>query len=420
MEQGTTLNGQRTRAIAGLGVSSLLSACVLWACQSDAGESERAADGAVTGKLALALSAEAEPLANEPSPTPLGLPPGDLLVQALTSSQVSVASDGTNRCLAGGFSDTIQLGSLELTSAGRRDIFVSRWAGSELSWAIRLGGEGDEAATGVALGPDGSCVIAGLFRDVVNLGGTELQAAPVNTTLGSDPPGQYSAFVAQVAQTRAINVRDDLALATREPAALGAARSIPTIDPGAIGLLSRVVVSGAQAIRGPLLPLGSSVGVSVEPAGQILLALPEGGGVVLGTPQELNQRHLIIPLQCLAPDYEFDLCSGSSSRPKLDCISAGRDHATAVALGSFCALYPGCCGSTWTGTCAADFEAASSVCQCAPVASLLSPPGGVLPRQASCCNSVTESVCQLRPRCCTRKWDSTCALLAASAQPICE
>ncbi|HVZ31023.1 MAG TPA: hypothetical protein VG963_01270, partial [Polyangiaceae bacterium] len=295
------------------------------------------------------------------------------------------------------------------------------WAGSTLSWAIRLGGAGDEAATGVALGPDSSCVIAGLFRDAVDLGGVELQAAPVfNTSLDSDPPGQYSAFVAQVLQTRALEVRDDLALAARERAAPADARVSRPSDSGTIRLLSRVAVRGAQAIRGPLLPLGSSVGVSVDPAGQILLALPEGSGVVLGTPEELNQRPFIIPLQCLAPDYEFDLCSGSSSRPKPDCISAGRDHATAVALGSFCATYPACCSGVWTSTCASDFQAASGVCQCAPVASLLSPPGGVLPRQASCCNSVTESVCQLRPRCCTRKWDATCALLAASAQPVCE
>ncbi len=434
MEHGTGVNGWRTLALAG--------AC-LWACQADAGET---GEGPVTGQLAQALSAPSaaeatelvpsqpvpsqpvpsqpvpsQPVPSQPVPPPLGLPPGDLLVQALTSTQVSVASDGTNRCLAGGFSGTLELGSTQLTSAGERDIFVSRWAGSTLSWAIRLGGAGDEVATGVALGANGSCVIAGVFRDAVNLAGTELQAAPVfNTSFDADPPGQYSAFVAQVAQTRAFDVTGDLTLATRERAALASARPVRAIDPGAIGLLSRIVVSSAQAIRGPLLPLGASVGVSVDPAGQVLLALPEGNGVVLGTPEELNQRPFIIPLQCLALDYEFDLCAGSSSRPKLNCISAARDSATAVALGNFCATYPACCSSAWTSTCAADFQAASNVCQCASVAALLSPPGGALPRQASCCNSVTESVCQLRPRCCTRKWDATCAQLAASAQPVCE
>lgn len=446
MQRRTMVGGRRGAMLAWL---SIAAACSL-ACENDATRTRPGAEAPELGKLALPLSAEvapvdlppvetapveaapveAAPAASEPAPPPdtapppLGLPPGDLLVQALTSTQVSVASDGTNRCLAGGFSGSIQLGGVELVSRGERDIFVSRWVGSELSWAIRLGGEGDEVATGVALGADSSCVIAGLFRDAVNLGGTELQAAPIfNTGFDADPPGQYSAFVAQVVQTSAIDVNDDLLLAARARAPRANARPIRPVDPVAIGLLSRVVVSGARAIRGPLLPLGSSVGVSVEPAGRVLLALPEGSGVVLGTPEELNQRPFIIPLQCLAPDYEFDLCSGSSSHPKINCITVGRDATTRDELNRFCTTHAQCCtgsDAVWTSECATAFAAASGVCQCQAVAALLSPPGGELPRQESCCNSVTESVCQLRPRCCTRKWDATCAQLAASAQPLCE
>jgi len=362
------------------------------------------------------------PNPSTPAPPSADLPPGDLLVQALSATSVSLATDGVNRCVAGGFGDELQVASRRFTSRGQRDIFVAHWVGEEPSWAFSLGGAGDEWATGVALGPNGSCVIAGLFRDVVSLAGTELHAVSSSPLFEADPPGQYSAFVARVSQGQLVNATDDLLSAAPERAVLQPrAGALGPIDLGNL-VGNGVVVSEAQVIQSPRLELGASVGVSRDATGRVTVALPARAGVRIGTPDELNNPGSFpTGLQCLKPDLEFALCAPAATSPRQDCISSGQDAATGSAFSAFCLAHPACCGqASWTDACARDFRDSTNVCQCAALSALFNPPSGGLPKQSTCCNTVTESVCQLRPRCCLRKWDSSCALLAASAQPLCE
>jgi hypothetical protein len=94
---------------------------------------------------------------------------------------VAVAPDG-GVALAGAFAGSIDLGGGPLDSAGGEDIGVVLLdAAGQHSWSRRFGGVGNDAAAGVAVGPDGAVVLAGSFSGVVDFGD-----GPTDTGGGQD------------------------------------------------------------------------------------------------------------------------------------------------------------------------------------------------------------------------------------------
>ncbi|WP_437757598.1 hypothetical protein [Sorangium sp. So ce1389] len=101
----------------------------------------------------------------------------------------AVASDADGSLvIAGHFEGTAQLGGEPLVSAGGADAFVAKLDGAGAPvWSRRLGGEGDQHATGVALGAAGDVFLAGRFEGEMELDGLPLVSA-----------GGVDAFVAQL------------------------------------------------------------------------------------------------------------------------------------------------------------------------------------------------------------------------------
>lgn len=65
-----------------------------------------------------------------------------------------------------------------LASLGGKDIFVVKLdAGGNHRWSKRFGDASDQAASAVAVGPDGSAVVVGAFAGSVDFGGGALMSA---------------------------------------------------------------------------------------------------------------------------------------------------------------------------------------------------------------------------------------------------
>ena len=111
--------------------------------------------------------------------------------QASTSaSQVQATAVDANGdvYLAGGFVGTARFGTIALTSAGNRDVFVAKWnpASNTFAWAVQAGGlESERAMALVVNGP--SIYVAGAFESTATFGATTLVSA-----------GQSDAFVAKL------------------------------------------------------------------------------------------------------------------------------------------------------------------------------------------------------------------------------
>jgi hypothetical protein len=80
--------------------------------------------------------------------------------------------------IAGSFAGAIALGGDTLTSAGEDDVFVAKLdrEGRPL-WSKRFGGPGFQNATGVAVAPDGAVVVSGTLDQKTDFGGGELASA---------------------------------------------------------------------------------------------------------------------------------------------------------------------------------------------------------------------------------------------------
>lgn len=83
-----------------------------------------------------------------------------------------------NVVIAGSFVSTITFGPATLTSAGGSDVFVGKLdAAGGVLWATRLGGEGLEDDARLAVDQDGNVVVVGVFSDTMDLGTERLTSA---------------------------------------------------------------------------------------------------------------------------------------------------------------------------------------------------------------------------------------------------
>lgn len=110
------------------------------------------------------------------------------------ASDVAALPDGS-RIMVGSFSGTLTLGSTTLTSpdaTGR--MFVAKFdANGNAAWATQAQGTGLSEAQGVAVLPDGSAIITGLFRNTVVFGSTSLTAVGASDVVIAklDPNGAF-------------------------------------------------------------------------------------------------------------------------------------------------------------------------------------------------------------------------------------
>lgn len=89
-----------------------------------------------------------------------------------TSNGISVDGSG-NVYITGSFLSTTDFdpgtGTTSLTSAGGRDIFISKLdAGGNFAWAKRIGGSLDDQATGISVDSSGNIVTTGVFTGTVD------------------------------------------------------------------------------------------------------------------------------------------------------------------------------------------------------------------------------------------------------------
>jgi hypothetical protein len=92
---------------------------------------------------------------------------------------LGIATDGQgNAVITGAFRETADFGSVNLTSAGRDDIFVAKVssAGGVL-WAWGAGTGGDDRGFGVATDPSGNVFGTGTFGGTIDILGTSLESA---------------------------------------------------------------------------------------------------------------------------------------------------------------------------------------------------------------------------------------------------
>jgi hypothetical protein len=356
-----------------------------------------------------------------PPPSSSELPfPGQVLEQVLAAPTVALAQDERgNRCLAGGFADAIRFDEQVLQSRGARDVFIARFAGDALLWSARFGDAEDQLATAVALGPDGSCVIAGMFRGQLELGEFRLQSPAVYP--------RQSVFVAQVSAAAGAGN------AAESPELLATAVLATSAELAARSDLTQPRVTTANIMADSLTP-GSSVGVSLDAEGKLLVALANPASLGLNAPIRIRVSDLpfsdSIPAGGCSGYSEFDLChpvvGTSFVAPRPSCM-LGRDPATRQALDVVCANHPECCADLtptprWNAACVQYLTSISSICECKSPAALLgvAPGQTPLPPQEPCCNSITEAVCAQSPRCCSVKWDHVCASCAAAPSLSCE
>jgi hypothetical protein len=98
--------------------------------------------------------------------------------RTIAGSASSYASDAAvdgsgNIVIAGGFSGfgaSLNFGVVVMTSRGPMDAFAAKYQpDGTIVWAVRIGGEGFETATGVAVAPDGHVLVAGHFDTQLDL-----------------------------------------------------------------------------------------------------------------------------------------------------------------------------------------------------------------------------------------------------------
>jgi hypothetical protein len=83
-----------------------------------------------------------------------------------------------NIFVTGTFEDKIRLGGQEFSSAGRGDVYVSKYdaKGTHL-WSQRFGGKDDDIGMSIVADPEGNAFVAGRFYQSVDFGGTLLKSA---------------------------------------------------------------------------------------------------------------------------------------------------------------------------------------------------------------------------------------------------
>jgi hypothetical protein len=110
-----------------------------------------------------------------------------------TDQPTAVAIDPSNDeiVLTGRFTLTINFGAGSLTSAGAHDVFVARFtSGGTLRWSLKVGGQSEDGAAGVAVDGAGSTIAAGDFsgsltcvsQTLTSTGGKDIFLAKFNSS----------------------------------------------------------------------------------------------------------------------------------------------------------------------------------------------------------------------------------------------
>lgn len=87
---------------------------------------------------------------------------------------LAIDANGDLYC-TGRFFGTIDIGSTQLVSAGKQDVFLAKFDGNgNLLWAIREGGGQGDEGTSVEIDADGNILLAGLYAGTATIGGTVL------------------------------------------------------------------------------------------------------------------------------------------------------------------------------------------------------------------------------------------------------
>lgn len=108
-----------------------------------------------------------------------------------TDEAVSVAVDTTGELLVGGlFESSMSIGSKMLTSAGDKDVFVTRMSGTGSStWAKQFGSVEADEGVGVAFDGKGNAFVTGYFRTNVDFGtGMQSSAGDDDIFIGAYAP----------------------------------------------------------------------------------------------------------------------------------------------------------------------------------------------------------------------------------------
>ncbi|HEY3448895.1 MAG TPA: hypothetical protein VGK67_21220 [Myxococcales bacterium] len=115
---------------------------------------------------------------------------------AATAVATAVATDSAgNVYVTGAFTQTIGIGAVTLTASGFADILLAKYdAQGKVQWARRFGGgtrtDDSERGTAVAVAPDGSIFLAGIFVGIADFGGGYvLQGTPNGFLLKLSPAG---------------------------------------------------------------------------------------------------------------------------------------------------------------------------------------------------------------------------------------
>jgi len=105
----------------------------------------------------------------------------------------NVISDASGNVYSTGyFSGTMNLdGSTTLTSAGARDIFISKFNSTGvLQWAKRIGSTGEDIGYGITLDPNGNIILCGYFNSTV-----DFDPGTGTSNLTANAPGLSESFV---------------------------------------------------------------------------------------------------------------------------------------------------------------------------------------------------------------------------------
>lgn len=94
----------------------------------------------------------------------------------MDDSATGICCDDNGNCfLTGYFSNTIQFGDIQLTSAGSQDVFVAKLgAGGNWLWAVRAGGDFYDKGLGVSRDASGNVYICGAFDNQASFGSSDL------------------------------------------------------------------------------------------------------------------------------------------------------------------------------------------------------------------------------------------------------
>ena len=82
-----------------------------------------------------------------------------------------------NNYIAGGFTDTLNVGSTILISKGSYDIYLLKYnTNGDLIWAIQAGGNDSDEAYGIASDASGNLYLTGYFSETANFSGTQVKS----------------------------------------------------------------------------------------------------------------------------------------------------------------------------------------------------------------------------------------------------